>query len=141
MSEVQEKAAESSSSKSEPKVKRKNRKNVPIAVAHILATFNNTFVTITDLQGNTVSWSSAGVLGFKGSRKSTPYAAQVTAEDAAKKALEHGVKTISVEIKGPGSGRESAIRALMSNGFVITAIKDITPIAHNGCRPPKKRRV
>jgi small subunit ribosomal protein S11 len=114
---------------------------VPIAVAHILATFNNTFVTITDLQGNTVSWSSAGVLGFKGSRKSTPYAAQVTAEDAAKKALEHGVKTISVEIKGPGSGRESAIRALMSNGFVITAIKDITPIAHNGCRPPKKRRV
>lgn len=141
MSEVQEKAAESSSSKSEPKVKRKNRKNVPIAVAHILSTFNNTFVTITDLQGNTVSWSSAGVLGFKGSRKSTPYAAQVTAEDAAKKALEHGVKTISVEIKGPGSGRESAIRALMSNGFVITAIKDITPIAHNGCRPPKKRRV
>lgn len=141
MSEVQEKSAESSSSKSEPKVKKKNRKNVPIAVAHILSTFNNTFVTITDLQGNTVSWSSAGVLGFKGSRKSTPYAAQVTAEDAAKKALEHGVKTISVEIKGPGSGRESAIRALMSNGFVITAIKDITPIAHNGCRPPKKRRV
>ncbi len=141
MSEVQEKVAESHSSKSEPKAKKKNRKNVPIAVAHILATFNNTFVTITDLQGNTVAWSSAGILGFKGSRKSTPYAAQVTAEDAAKKAQEHGVKTISVEIKGPGSGRESAIRALMSNGFVITAIKDITPVAHNGCRPPKKRRV
>jgi small subunit ribosomal protein S11 len=141
MSEVQEKVAESHSVKSEPKAKKKNRKNVPIAVAHILATFNNTFVTITDLQGNTVAWSSAGILGFKGSRKSTPYAAQVTAEDAAKKAQEHGVKTISVEIKGPGSGRESAIRALMSIGFVITAIKDITPVAHNGCRPPKKRRV
>lgn len=141
MTEVQEKVAESHSVKSEPKAKKKNRKNVPIAVAHILATFNNTFVTITDLQGNTVAWSSAGILGFKGSRKSTPYAAQVTAEDAAKKAQEHGVKTISVEIKGPGSGRESAIRALMSIGFVITAIKDITPVAHNGCRPPKKRRV
>jgi small subunit ribosomal protein S11 len=141
MTEVQEKVAESHSVKSEPKAKKKNRKNVPIAVAHILATFNNTFVTITDLQGNTVAWSSAGILGFKGSRKSTPYAAQVTAEDAAKKAQEHGVKTISVEIKGPGSGRESAIRALMSIGFVITAIKDITPVAHNGCRPPKKRRI
>jgi small subunit ribosomal protein S11 len=141
MNTVEEKATESVSKKTELKVKKKNKKNVLIAVAHILATFNNTFVTITDLQGNTVAWSSAGILGFKGSRKSTPYAAQMTAEDAAKKAQEHGVKTISVEIKGPGSGRESAIRALMANGFVITAIKDVTPIAHNGVRPPKKRRV
>lgn len=130
-----------SGAKGEPRLKRKNRKNVPVAVVHISATFNNTFVTITDLQGNTIAWSVAGMLGFKGSRKSTPYAAQVTAEDAAKKAMEHGVKTVSVVVKGPGSGRESAIRALMSVGLVITLIKDITPVAHNGCRPPKRRCV
>lgn len=141
MSAVEEKETESAPTKGEPRLKKKNRKNVPIAVAHILATFNNTFITITDLQGNVIAWSAAGIMGFKGSRKSTPYAAQVTAEDAAKKAQEHGVKTVSVEVKGPGSGRESAIRALMAAGFVITTIKDVTPVAHNGVRPPKKRRV
>jgi small subunit ribosomal protein S11 len=105
------------------------------------ATFNNTMITITDAQGNTVSWSSAGTMGFKGSRKSTPYAAQVAAEDAAKKAMEHGVRTLEVEVKGPGSGRESALRALQAAGFTVTTIRDVTPIPHNGCRPPKRRRV
>jgi len=121
--------------------KRKVRKNVPAGIAHIQATFNNTIVTITDLAGNTVSWSSAGVLRFKGSRKSTPFAAQLVAEDAAKKAMEHGMKQVGVYVKGPGSGRESALRAIANTGMRITMIKDVTPIPHNGCRPPKRRRV
>ncbi len=123
------------------KIKRRERKNIPVGIAHVNSTFNNTVVTITDVQGNVVSWSSSGVHGFKGSRKSTPYAAQVTAEHAGNKALEHGMKTLSVIVKGPGSGRESALRALQSIGFVITVIKDITPVPHNGCRPRKRRRV
>ena len=124
-------------------VKRKEKKNITSGVAHVNSTFNNTRVTITDAQGNTVSWSwaSAGELGFKGSRKSTPYAAQVAAEEAGKKAQENGMKTLEVEVKGPGSGRESAIRALQVIGFTITSIRDVTPIPHNGCRPPKRRRV
>ncbi len=123
------------------KVKKKERKNIISGVAHVSSTFNNTKVTITDVQGNTISWSSAGILGFKGSRKSTPYAAQVIAEDAGKKAAEHGMKTLEVLVKGPGSGRESALRALQAVGFVITSIKDVTAIPHNGCRPRKRRRV
>ncbi|NWH07655.1 MAG: 30S ribosomal protein S11 [Alphaproteobacteria bacterium] len=121
--------------------RKKERKNITSGVAHVNASFNNTMITITDAQGNTISWSSAGALGFKGSRKSTPYAAQVAAEDAGKKAAEHGVKTLEVEVTGPGSGRESALRALQSVGFTITSIRDVTPIPHNGCRPPKRRRV
>jgi small subunit ribosomal protein S11 len=121
--------------------RRRERKNISSGIAHVNATFNNTIITITDVQGNTISWSSAGSQNFKGSRKSTPYAAQVAAEDAGKKAQDHGVKTLEVNVKGPGSGRESALRALQSVGFPITAIKDVTPIPHNGCRPPKKRRV
>ncbi|MFW0776407.1 MAG: 30S ribosomal protein S11 [Rickettsiales bacterium] len=124
-----------------PKLKRKERKNITTGVAHVNSSFNNTIITITDTQGNTVSWSSAGQHGFKGSRKATPYAAQVTAEDAGRKAQEHGVKTLAVEIKGPGSGRESALRALQTVGFMITSIRDVTPVPHNGCRPPKRRRV
>jgi len=123
------------------RVKRRERKNITSGVAHVNATFNNTLVTITDIQGNTIAWSSAGSLGFKGSRKSTPYAAQMAAEDAGRKAVEHGVKTLEVEVKGPGSGRESALRALQVVGFTITTIRDVTPIPHNGCRPPKRRRV
>ena len=123
------------------RVKRRERKNITSGVAHVNATFNNTLITISDLQGNAIAWSSAGSLGFKGSRKSTPYAAQMAAEDAGKKAAEHGVKTLEVEVKGPGSGRESALRALQVVGFNITSIRDVTPIPHNGCRPPKKRRV
>jgi small subunit ribosomal protein S11 len=123
------------------KVRRRERKNISSGVAHVNASFNNTMVTITDAQGNTISWSSAGMMGFKGSRKSTPYAAQVAAEDAAKKASEHGVRTIEVEVTGPGSGRESALRALQTSGFTVTSIRDVTPIAHNGCRPRKRRRV
>ena len=123
------------------RVKRRERKNISSGVAHVNSTFNNTMITITDAQGNTISWSSAGMQGFKGSRKSTPYAAQVAAEDAAKKAMEHGMKTLEVEVSGPGSGRESALRALQATGFTITSIRDVTPIAHNGCRPPKRRRV
>ena len=123
------------------RVRRRERKNITNAVAHVNATFNNTMVTITDVQGNTIAWSSAGSQGFKGSRKSTPYAAQMAAESAGRKAQEHGVKTIEVEIKGPGSGRESALRALQAIGFMITSIRDVTPIPHNGCRPPKRRRV
>lgn len=119
----------------------KKKKNVVVGVVHIAATFNNTIVTFTDLQGDTVAWSSAGGNGFKGSRKSTPYAAQLTVEKAANIAVEHGMKTVSVKIKGPGSGRESAVRALLSSGLTITAIKDVTPVPHNGCRPPKRRRV
>jgi len=124
-----------------PKAKRKEKKNIATGVAHVNATFNNTLVTISDAQGNVVSWSSAGMMGFKGSRKSTPYAAQIAAEDAGRKAQEHGMKELDVRVKGPGSGRESALRALQSIGFVVKGIQDITPIPHNGCRPPKRRRV
>ncbi|MDR0881558.1 MAG: 30S ribosomal protein S11 [Candidatus Adiutrix sp.] len=121
--------------------KKKEKKIVPVGVAHIQATFNNTIVTITDPRGNAIAWSSAGVQGFKGSRKSTPYAAQTAVEDAAKKAMEHGMRTVEVYIKGPGSGRESALRGLQSAGFNVTLIRDVTPVPHNGCRPPKRRRV
>ena len=123
------------------RTKRKERKNITAGVAHVNSSFNNTIITIADAQGNVISWSSAGHMGFKGSRKSTPYAAQVAGEDAGKKAQEHGVKTLEVMVQGPGSGRESALRALQAIGFQIAAIKDVTPIAHNGCRPPKRRRV
>ena len=123
------------------RVKRRERKNITSAVAHVNASFNNTMITITDAQGNTISWSSAGSMGFKGSRKSTPYAAQMAAEDAARKAMEHGLKTIEVNVAGPGSGRESALRALQAAGLTVTTIRDVTPIPHNGCRPPKRRRV
>ena len=121
--------------------KKKVKKNIPNGIAFVQSTFNNTIVSIADTNGNVISWSSAGSKGFKGSRKSTPYAAQMAAEDAGTKALEHGVKTLRVEIQGPGSGRESALRALQSTGFTITSIKDVTSIHHNGCRPPKRRRV
>ncbi len=123
------------------KTKKKVKKNIPSGIAHINSTFNNTIITITDNTGNTVSWSSSGNKGFKGSRKSTPFAAQLAAEEAGKKAMEHGMKHVEVVIKGPGNGRESAIRALGSTGLNITVIKDITPIPHNGCRPSKRRRV
>ncbi|MFO7715086.1 30S ribosomal protein S11 [Desulfosarcina sp.] len=123
------------------KTKKKERKNISSGVVHIQSTFNNTIVTITDSMGNVVAWSSSGVHGFKGSRKSTPFAAQLTAEDAAKKAMEHGMKNVEVYVKGPGAGRESALRALQAAGFNVAMIKDVTPIPHNGCRPPKRRRV
>jgi len=123
------------------RAKKKVRKNISAGVAHVNASFNNTKILISDAQGNAIAWSSAGTMGFKGSRKSTPYAAQMAAEDAGKKAQEHGVRTLEVEVQGPGSGRESALRALSAAGFVVTAIRDVTPIAHNGCRPPKRRRV
>ncbi|GAA0276266.1 30S ribosomal protein S11 [Alteraurantiacibacter aestuarii] len=123
------------------RVRRRDKKNISSGVAHVNASFNNTMITITDAQGNAISWSSAGTMGFKGSRKSTPYAAQVAADDAGKKAAEHGVRTLEVEIKGPGSGRESALRALAAVGFTITSIRDVTPIPHNGVRPSKRRRV
>jgi len=123
------------------KTKRRERKNIASGTAHINATFNNTMITISDAQGNTIAWSSAGSQGFKGSRKSTPYAAQVAGDDVGKKAQEHGMKTLEVEVKGPGSGRESALRALQASGFTITSIRDVTPIPHNGCRPRKRRRV
>ena len=123
------------------RVRRKERKNITSGVAHVNASFNNTMITISDAQGNAISWSSAGAMGFKGSRKSTPYAAQIAAEDAGKKAQEHGMTTLEVMVQGPGSGRESALRALQAVGFTITSIRDVTPIAHNGCRPPKRRRV
>ena len=131
-------------SKLKPKerfLKKKVKKSVPHAIAHVNATFNNTVINITDVRGNTLSWSSSGVKGFKGSRKSTPYAAQVAASDAGEKAKYHGVKSLEIYIKGPGGGRESALRALQAVGFVITSIKDVTPLPHNGCRPPKRRRV
>ena len=124
-----------------PRIRRRERKNIPSGVAHVNATFNNTMVTITDAQGNTIAWSSSGTMGFKGSRKSTPYAAQMAAEDAGRKAMDHGMKTLEVEVKGPGSGRESALRALQTVGFTVTSIRDVTTIPHNGCRPPKRRRV
>lgn len=123
------------------KVRKRDRKNISSGVAHINASFNNTMITITDAQGNAISWSSAGAMGFKGSRKSTPYAAQVAADDAGKKAADHGVRTLEVEVKGPGSGRESALRGLAAVGFNITSIRDVTPIPHNGVRPSKRRRV
>src|ERR1700687_4765332 len=124
-----------------PRLRRRERKNITSGTAHVSASFNNTMITITDAQGNAIAWSSAGTMGFKGSRKSTPYAAQVAAEDAGKKAMEHGVRTLEVEVAGPGSGRESALRALQAAGFTITTIRDVTPIPHNGCRAPKRRRV
>ena len=123
------------------RIKKRERKNISTGVVHVNASFNNTIVTVTDMQGNTISWSSAGAHGFKGSRKSTPYAAQVTADAAARKAQEHGLKTVLVEVNGPGTGRESALRALQACGLVVTAIKDVTPVPHNGCRPPTRRRV
>ena len=123
------------------RTRRREKKNISSGVAHVNATFNNTLVTITDAQGNTISWSSAGSQGFRGSRKSTPYAAQVAAEDAGRKAQEHGMTNLEIEVKGPGSGRESALRALQAVGFIITSIRDVTPIPHNGCRPRKRRRV
>ena len=123
------------------RVKRRERKNITSGVAHVNASFNNTMITITDAQGNTISWSSAGAMGFKGSRKSTPYAAQMAAEDAGKKAAEHGVRTLEVNVSGPGSGRESAVRALAAAGLDVRSIRDVTPIPHNGCRPRKRRRV
>ena len=127
--------------KESTRVKKRERKNIVTGVAHVNASFNNTMITIADAQGNTISWSSAGTMGFKGSRKSTPYAAQVAAEDAGRKAMEHGMRTIEIEVKGPGSGRESALRALQTVGFIVTSIRDVTAIPHNGCRPPKRRRV
>lgn len=123
------------------RTKKKEKKNIPSGVVHIQSTFNNTIVTITDPAGNVVSWSSSGVQGFKGSRKSTPFAAQQAAEDASKKAMEHGMKNVEVYVKGPGAGRESALRSLQAIGFNVLMIKDVTPIPHNGCRPPKRRRV
>ncbi len=123
------------------RLRRKERKNISAGIAHVNSTFNNTVITIADAQGNTISWSSCGSKGFKGSRKSTPYAAQLAAEDAGRKAQEHGMKTLEVEVKGPGSGRESALRALQATGFIITSIRDVTPIPHNGVRPKKRRRV
>jgi small subunit ribosomal protein S11 len=123
------------------KVKKKVKKNVPYGVVHIKASFNNTIVSVSDKQGSTIAWASAGSVGFKGSRKSTPFAAQLAAENCAKKAMEHGVRSVEIYVKGPGSGRESAIRSLQSVGLEITVIKDVTPIPHNGCRPPKQRRV
>ena len=123
------------------RTRRREKKNISSGVAHVNATFNNTLITITDAQGNAISWSSAGSQGFSGSRKSTPYAAQVAAEDAGRKAQEHGMTNLEIEVKGPGSGRESALRALQAVGFIITSIRDVTPIPHNGCRPRKRRRV
>jgi small subunit ribosomal protein S11 len=124
-----------------PRTKKKEKKNIPVGDVIVNSTFNNTLITFTDKQGNVISWSSAGMMGFKGSRKSTPYAAQVAAEDAGKKAQEHGMKEVDARVKGPGSGRESALRALSALGFVVKSIQDVTPIPHNGCRPPKRRRV
>ena len=123
------------------RVRKRERKNITSGIAHVASTFNNTMITITDVQGNTIAWSSSGAMGFKGSRKSTPYAAQIAAETAARKAQDHGMRTLEVEVSGPGSGREAALRALQAAGFTITTIRDVTPIPHNGCRPPKRRRV
>jgi small subunit ribosomal protein S11 len=123
------------------RLRRRERKNITSGVAHVVATFNNTMITITDAQGNAISWSSAGAQGFKGSRKSTPFAAQVAAENAGRKAMEHGMQTLEVNVKGPGSGRESALRALQAVGFQVSSIRDVTPIPHNGCRARKRRRV
>ena len=141
MAKEQKKEESKEQVKAAPKARKKERKNVTTGTAHVNSTFNNTIVTITDAQGNTLAWSTAGNMGFKGSRKSTPYAAQIAAEEAGRKAKEHGVKTLEVLVKGPGSGRESALRALQSVGFIINSIVDITPVPHNGCRPRKRRRV
>jgi small subunit ribosomal protein S11 len=141
MAKEQKKEETKDQQKAAPKARKKERKNVTTGTAHVNSTFNNTIVTITDAQGNTLAWSTAGNMGFKGSRKSTPYAAQIAAEEAGRKAKEHGVKTLEVLVKGPGSGRESALRALQSVGFIINSIVDITPVPHNGCRPRKRRRV
>ncbi len=139
------KEPEATSAQSSPaatgRVRRKERKNITAGVVHIMASFNNTMITITDVQGNTIAWASAGKLGFKGSRKSTPYAAQVAADQAGRSAIEHGMKSVEVEVSGPGAGRESALRALQACGLQVTSIRDVTPIPHNGCRPPKRRRV
>jgi small subunit ribosomal protein S11 len=126
---------------SQARIRRRERKNITNGIVHVNSTFNNTMITISDVQGNAIAWSSAGTMGFKGSRKSTPFAAQMAAEDAGRKAAEHGVKSVDVEVQGPGSGRESALRALQSVGFTVTSIRDVTPIPHNGCRPRKRRRV
>lgn len=134
-------AKEKTQAAASARTKKKDRKNIPEGMAFIVATFNNTIVTMADKAGNTISWSSSGSKGFKGSRKSTPFAAQMAADDAAKKAMEHGLQTVQVEVNGPGSGRESALRALQAAGLTITSIRDVTPIPHNGCRPPKRRRV
>jgi len=134
-------ATGSASKNAAARVKKRVKKNVQSGVVHIASTFNNTIVTVTAVAGNTLSWSSCGRRGFKGSRKSTPFAAQMAAEDAVKRAQEHGVKTVSVLVKGPGTGREAALRALANAGFRVTTIRDVTPIPHNGCRPPKRRRV
>ena len=134
MAKIQKKGAQ-------VRTKRRERKNIEKGAAHIRSSFNNTIVTITDLNGNALSWASAGEMGFRGSRKSTPFAAQTAAETAAKAAMEHGLKTVEVYVKGPGSGREAAVRALQATGLEVTMIKDVTPIPHNGCRPPKRRRV
>ncbi len=123
------------------RVRRRDKKNISSGVVHVNSTFNNTVITIADTSGNTIAWSTSGVCGFKGSRKSTPYAAQLAADDVAKKAMEHGMKTVSVNVRGPGSGRESALRALQAAGLTISSVRDVTPIPHNGCRPPKRRRV
>ena len=130
-----------SAPKAQKKSRKKVKKNIALGVVHVQATFNNTIVTVTDPQGNVVAWASAGARGFKGSRKSTPFAAQLASEEAVRKAQEHGMRTVSVHISGPGSGRESALRALQTAGFRVTSIRDVTPIPHNGCRPPKRRRV
>ena len=134
-------AKEKTQAAASARTKKKDRKNIPEGMAFIVATFNNTIVTMADKAGNAISWSSSGSKGFKGSRKSTPFAAQMAADDAAKKAMEHGLQTVQVEVNGPGSGRESALRALQAAGLTITSIRDVTPIPHNGCRPPKRRRV
>ena len=134
-------AAASGAATGAARPRRRERKNIIAGVAHVNASFNNTIVTITDAQGNTIAWSSSGQQGFKGSRKSTPFAAQMAAEGAGRKAMEHGMRTVEVNVSGPGSGRESALRALQAVGFTVTSIRDVTPIPHNGCRPPKRRRV
>ncbi len=134
-------AAASATGAGAARTRRRERKNITSGVAHVVASFNNTMVTITDVQGNTISWASSGSQGFKGSRKSTPFAAQMAAEAAGRKAMEHGMRTLEIEVKGPGTGRESALRALQSIGLAVTAIRDVTSIPHNGCRPPKRRRV
>ena len=134
-------APPSEAEKGGPKAKKKSKKSVSTAIAHVQSTFNNTMVTITDLAGNTIAWASAGSRGFKGSRKSTPFAAQLAAEEAARRAGEHGMRSVAVFVKGPGAGRESALRAFQSAGFKVTLIRDVTPVPHNGCRPPKRRRV
>ena len=139
--EIDRKGLDGQGSQPAGRVRRRERKNIASGVAHVNSSFNNTTITITDAQGNTIAWSSAGTMGFKGSRKSTPYAAQMAAEDVSKKAQEHGMRTLEVEVAGPGSGRESALRALQAAGFTVTSIRDVTPIPHNGCRPRKRRRV